>query len=181
MATKGKIIDVLRKPVRCPVCGSRIADIIYGSGNLESWEFTFRYRKDGVMGGDEIPQNPPHWACMAGCLRFRKVNEDGTPCSKKVKLLKNVRKAPAYLISWESMSASLAIRQGRDAAVHDFRVNLVTNKNEHETLSISAVSEEDAEDTAMNLVREGYLGLEGFLTLSVEVTQVPSLYAPPLG
>lgn len=180
MTNKGKIIDVLRKPARCPICGSRVTDIIYGSGDLDSCEFTFRYRKDGVMGGDEIPQNPPHWACMAGCLKFRKVKEDGTPSEKKVKMLKNVRKAPAYLISWESMSASLAIRQGNNTDVHDFRVNIVTNKNEHETLSITAVSEEDAEDTAMNLVREGYLGLEGFLTLSVEVMPVPGLYASPM-
>lgn len=180
MTAKGKIIDVLRKPQRCPICGSRVADIIYGSGDLESWEYTFRYRKDGVMGGNEIPDNPPHWGCMAGCLRFRKVLEDGSPSDKKVKLLKNMRKAPAYLISWESLMASLAIRQGRDHIVHDFRVNVVTNKNEHETLSIAAVSEEDAEDTAMNLVREGYLGLEGFLTLSVEVTPVPVLNAPHL-
>lgn len=29
-----RIIDVLRKPVKCPVCGERVVDIIYGTGDL---------------------------------------------------------------------------------------------------------------------------------------------------
>ena len=34
------------------------------------------YRREGIMGGDNIPLPPPIWAC--GCKRFSKVNLDGT-------------------------------------------------------------------------------------------------------
>lgn len=29
-----RIIDVLSKPVKCPVCGERVVDIIYGTGDI---------------------------------------------------------------------------------------------------------------------------------------------------
>jgi len=85
-----RIIDVERKPVKCPVCKSRIVDIIYGTGDMTEVEFFLKYRRDGMMGGYNIPRRPSIWECGYGCKRFRKVNPDGTDAAVKVKLLKNV-------------------------------------------------------------------------------------------
>ena len=63
-------------------------------------EFFLKYRREGMMGGDNIPRRPPIWECVCGCKRFRKVNPDGTDAPVKVKMLKNIRKAPAELINW---------------------------------------------------------------------------------
>lgn len=89
-----------RKPGKCPVCGGRVVDVIYGTGDLTEVDFLLEYRKEGMMGGDIIPRRPPVWACVCGCKRFRKVNSDGTDAPVKVKLLKNIRKAPADKINW---------------------------------------------------------------------------------
>ena len=94
-----------RKPQKCPVCGERVVDIIYGTGDMTEIEFLMEYRKEGMMGGDNIPRRPPIWECVCGCRRFRKVNRDGTDASVKVKMLKNVCKAPATRINWESNMA----------------------------------------------------------------------------
>ena len=91
MLVRTRIIDVERKPIKCPVCGSEVWDIIYGTGDMTEVEFFFTYNKPAIMGGDNIPRRPPIWACGCGCKRFRKVNPDGTDASVKVKLLKNVR------------------------------------------------------------------------------------------
>lgn len=106
MRVKSRIINVMRKPSTCPVCCSKVVDIIYGSGDMNEIEFTLAYRKDAIMGGDDIPRRPPIWACFCGCKRFRKVNADGSDAPVKVKLLKNVRKAPASLLSCTSEYAS---------------------------------------------------------------------------
>lgn len=87
-----RIIDVTRKPSKCPVCGSAVVDIIYGTGDLNEIEFMLEYNSTAIMGGDNIPRRPPVWCCSCECKRFRKVNEDGTDTPIKVKLLKNVRK-----------------------------------------------------------------------------------------
>lgn len=34
MVTQTIIIDVYRKPSKCPVCGSQVVDIIYGTGDM---------------------------------------------------------------------------------------------------------------------------------------------------
>lgn len=91
MLVRTRIIDVERKPIKCPVCGSEIWDIVYGTGDMTEVEFFFTYNKPAIMGGDNIPRRPPIWACGCGCKRFRKVNPDGTDAQVKVKLLKNVR------------------------------------------------------------------------------------------
>ena len=91
MLVRTRIIDVERKPIKCPVCGSEVWDIIYGTGDMTEVEFFLTYNKPAIMGGDNIPRRPPIWACGCGCKRFRKVNPDGTDASVKVKLLKNVR------------------------------------------------------------------------------------------
>lgn len=101
MLQRPHIIDVLRKPQKCPKCGSPVWDIIYGTGDMTEIEFLFEYHKSAIMGGDNIPRRPPIWACSCGCKRFRKVLPDGTDAPVKVKLLKNVRRAPASRIGWE--------------------------------------------------------------------------------
>ncbi len=100
MLARPRIINVKRKPGKCPVCGGWVVDVIYGTGDLTEVDFLLEYRKEGMMGGDIIPRRPPVWACVCGCKRFRKVNSDGTDAPVKVKLLKNIRKAPADKINW---------------------------------------------------------------------------------
>ena len=34
MLGRPRIIDVERKPRKCPVCGSSVVDIIYGTGDM---------------------------------------------------------------------------------------------------------------------------------------------------
>ena len=80
------------------MCGSEVVDIIYGTGEMSEIEFALEYRKQGIMGGDNIPRRPPIWACACGCKRFRKVNEDGTDAAVKVKLLKNIKRSPVKII-----------------------------------------------------------------------------------
>lgn len=94
MVTQTRIIDVYRKPCKCPVCGSQVVDIIYGTGDMTEIDFLLEYRKQGIMGGDNIPRRPPIWACSCGCKRFRKINMDGSDAEVKVKMLSKIRKAP---------------------------------------------------------------------------------------
>ena len=56
---KPRIINVTRKPSKCPDCGSSVVDIIYGTGDMTEIEFVLQYRKDGIM-----------WAALLMCLRF---------------------------------------------------------------------------------------------------------------
>lgn len=44
-----RIIDVERKPHKCPKCGERVVDIIYGTGSMTESEFLMEYRHEGVM------------------------------------------------------------------------------------------------------------------------------------
>lgn len=39
MLERPRIINVERKPSKCPVCGERVVDIIYGTGNMNEGEF----------------------------------------------------------------------------------------------------------------------------------------------
>jgi len=167
---RSRIIDVTRKPSKCPVCGSEVVDIIYGTGDITEIEFMFEYRKPAIMGGDNIPRRPPIWCCSCGCKRFRKVNPDGTDASVKVKLLKNIRKAPATRINWTSELVDKVLRCGGDTRViHKFHVKVITELGETEKLSVTAVSGTDAEDLAMELVAKGAVGLKGRRCVSYEV------------
>lgn len=91
MALYGRIIDVYRKPTKCPKCGNLVWPIIYGTGDMDEIEFLLTYRKEAVMGGDNIPRRPPIWACSCCNARFRKINEDGSDAEVRVRLLKNER------------------------------------------------------------------------------------------
>lgn len=128
--TRPRIIDVTRKPSKCPVCGSEVWDIIYGTGEMTEADFLVLYRKSAIMGGDNIPRRPPIWCCSCGCKRFRKVNMDGTDAKVKVKLLKNVRKAPVTLITWTSELASKAIRSQLMDKTQTYNVEIFTELGE---------------------------------------------------
>lgn len=89
-----RIMDVERKPYKCPACGEEggIYPIIYGTGDLTNVDLLFLYRKEACAGGDNIPRRPPIWECNYCGRRFRKVNFDGTDAPVKIRLLKNERK-----------------------------------------------------------------------------------------
>lgn len=148
-------------------------DIIYGTGDMTEVALMLEYRKDGIMGGDNIPRRPPIWACSCGCKRFRKVNPDGTDASVKVKLLKNIRKAPADKINWETSMVKRALQGNMRESIHHYKVEIETELGEKELLSITAVSGSDAEDRAENLVKKGLLGLKGTRCVSIEVFDAP--------
>ena len=170
--SRSRIINVLRKPQKCPVCGGRVVDIIYGTGDMKEWEYLLEYRRDGIMGGDNIPKRPPIWACVAGCKRFRKVNWDGSDAEVKVKMLKNVRKKPLTLINYEAEGVKDAIRANRMEDIKHYHVKIETEFAEEETLSITAVSEKEARDLAEKLIEHGGLGLAGCLCKKMEVVEV---------
>lgn len=132
-----------------------------GTGDMTEIEFLMEYRKEGMMGGDNIPRRPPIWECVCGCRRFRKVNRDGTDASVKVKMLKNVRKAPATLINWESNMANDAVSRNELSKLHHYKVEVRTELGEKEIVKVTAVDEQDAEDLALSLVMKGAVGLKG--------------------
>ena len=167
--TRPRIIDVTRKPSKCPVCGSEVWDIIYGTGEMTEADFLVLYRKSAIMGGDNIPRRPPIWCCSCGCKRFRKVNMDGTDAKVKVKLLKNVRKAPLTLIPWTSELASKPIRSQLMDKTQTYNVEIFTELGEKETVSVTAVASRDAEYTASKLVAKGMLGLKGRICVAIKV------------
>ena len=169
---KSHIINVTRKPLKCPVCGSPIIDIIYGTGDMTEVDFVLEYRKEGIMGGDNIPRRPPIWSCSCGCRRFRKVNPDGSDAIVKVKLLKNVRKAAARTISWTSPLASQALKEYNGNLFHSYLVEVTTDLEEMETLKITAVSSSDAKDHAVELVNSGLVGLHGRLCTATKVLKI---------
>jgi hypothetical protein len=170
MAVKTRIIDVERKPSKCPVCGSEIADIIYGTGDLTEMEFLYAYRKSAIMGGDNIPRRPPIWACMCGCKRFRKVNPDGSDAPVKVKLLKNVRKASLNLFNVETQSAGDALMSDNRKAVKTYKAEFETNCGEKDSIHVTAVSEVDAKSLLMSLLSDDRYGLKGTRFESLQLT-----------
>ena len=169
MLVRTRIIDVERKPRKCPVCKSSVVDIIYGTGDMTEPEFLFEYRREGIMGGDNIPRRPPIWACSCGCKRFRKVNPDGTDAPVKVKMLKDIKKKPLTLINFTSRLASLAIEGKRREIINHYLVEITTEYGEKETLNITAVNGCDAEDEARNLVANYSIGLKGTQCVELEV------------
>ena len=169
MLVKTRIIDVERKPRKCPVCGQSVWDIIYGTGDMSEVEFLLEYRRDGIMGGDNIPRRPPIWACSCGCKRFRKVNPDGTDAPVKVKMLKDIKKKPLTLINFTSKLASQAVERGRREIINHYLVEVTTEYGEKEKLSITAVNGSDAEEEARNLVANYNLGLNGTQCVELKV------------
>lgn len=156
-----RIINVTRKPSKCPDCGGEVLDIIYGTGDMTEIDFLFEYRKSAIMGGDNIPRRPPIWCCSCGCKRFRKVNPDGTDAPIKVKMLKDIRKAPLSKINWKSKLADKTLNSNCRDVIHHYQLRITTELDEHEILNITAVSGSDAEDLAEDLIAKGMIGLKG--------------------
>ena len=171
MLVRSRIIDVERKPVKCPVCGERVVDIIYGTGDMTGIEFLMQYRRDGIMGGDNIPRRPPIWACACGCKRFRKVNFDGSDAEVKVKLLKNIRPKPVTLIDFESAGVEDALNENHGETIHHYKVSIVTELGEKETLNISAITRDDAEEEARDIIARQLIGLKGTECKELEVEE----------
>ena len=44
LVRRPRIIDVERMPLKCPVCKSRVVDIIYCTGDMTEVEFFLKYR-----------------------------------------------------------------------------------------------------------------------------------------
>ena len=169
---KPRIINVTRKPSKCPDCGEEVLDIIYGTGDMTEREFLFKYRKSAIMGGDNIPRRPPVWCCACGCKRFRKVNEDGTDAKVKVKMLKNIRKASASKINWSSRMIETALDNKDIYTIYHYHAKVTTELGERETLNLTAISIDDAKELSMKLVSERMLGLNGRTCVTIEVMKV---------
>lgn len=155
------IIDVYRKPTKCPVCGERVVDIIYGTGDMTEPEFLFAYRREGMMGGDNIPRRPPIWACSCGCKRFRKINFDGTDAPVKPKLLKNIRKGSLEKFTFTDSSVEEAIRENRMSDIHHYKMHVSTEYGEKEAFWVDATSYDAAFEIAKHMVATGKIGLKG--------------------
>lgn len=123
------------------------------------------------MGGDNIPRRPPIWACSCGCKRFRKVNPDGSDAQVKPKMLKNIKSAPASVITWETSLVERVLETGIGVINH-YQIEVMTELGEKVKLNITAVNGEDAEDCAIGLVEKGALGLKGRKCISVAVFDV---------
>ena len=171
MALHSRIVNVLRKPGKCPVCGEAVWDIIYGTGEMTEVEFLYRYRKSASMGGDSIPRRPPLWECSCGCLRFRKVNPDGTDARVKVKTLKDVRPASLSKIVWTTSQCDEALKNDMMDMVHRYTVNVITDCGEKAALRVTGVNEADAIATAISLVNGGGLGLKGRFCKAFDVVE----------
>ena len=113
------------------------------------------------MGGDNIPNRPPVWACHNGCKRFRKVNADGTDAPVKVKQLSQMRQAPATVFNWQSSAITKALEAGERPRHHVYLVDICTDLDERETFKCTALSAEDAAETIRDVVACGRSGLVG--------------------
>ena len=76
-------------------------------------------------------------------------------------MLKNIRPKPLTLIDFESTAVERALLGNHHEVIHHYKVDIVTELGEKETLSITAVSGSDAEDTAREIVAKGVIGLMG--------------------
>ena len=161
MAIQTRIIDVYRKPSKCPVCGGEVVDIVYETGDTTEMEYFLWYRKLAVMGGDNIPRRPPIWACSNGCKRFRKINLDGTDAPVKVKKMKNIKQAPATTFNWQSDGVSESLRNGGKVKSHVYLVEVLTDHDEKETFKTTALDPDDAAATIREAVESGRSGLIG--------------------
>jgi hypothetical protein len=170
MAVKTRIIDVERKPSKCPVCGSEVVDIVYGTGDMTEIEFLFAYRKEAIMGGDNIPRRPPIWACSCCCKRFRKVNPDGSDAPVKVKLLQNVRKGSLESFNIEAPSVDEALSTDNHDQIKTYRVQVTTDIEETEVLSVSATSPDEAVKEAKLLFSRLY-EFEGLSCTSAKIIE----------
>ena len=188
-----RIINVLRKPQKCPVCGERVVDIIYGTGDMtdvllfekEKKVMFFPERTKGLCSFLlTAEEKEPKKTVTPSPFKGDVIDSDGDPLRQsfskihkafalrvnldclsdaavKVKMLKNVRKAPATLINWESNMAVDAVGKNEGCKTHHYKVEVRTELGEKEIVNVTAVDEQDAEDMALSLVMKGAVGLKG--------------------
>lgn len=65
------MINVIRKPRKCPFCRSRIVDIIYGEPTKE--DIKAAEKDESRLGGCLMEPNSPDWQCIKCNAQFRKV------------------------------------------------------------------------------------------------------------
>ena len=99
------------------------------------------------------------------------MNPDGTDVAVKVKMLKDIRKAPASVINWSSDTVDRALERNQIELIHKYTLDITTEFEEKETLVVTAVSQSDAELLAIDLVRNGVVGLKGRRCIKIEVNK----------
>lgn len=66
-----KLIEVKRKPCKCPMCGGKVVIISYGEPTYEAYQA--EQRGELVLGGCLIGPNSPDWQCVKCEAQFLKV------------------------------------------------------------------------------------------------------------
>ena len=101
--------------------------------------------------------------CPAGQHR------DRTYAPVKVKLLKNIRRAPLTKITWENSSAAQSPESLRTA--RHYRVDFETELGEADTMCVSVPDESEARRMAEDIVASGRVGLKGTQIISIKITE----------
>ena len=87
----------------------------------------------------------------------------------KVKLLKNIRRAPLTKITWENSSAAQSPESIR--AARHYRVDFETELGEADTMCVSAPDESEARRMAEDIVASGRVGLKGTQISSIKIAE----------
>ena len=74
------IYQVTRKPCKCPQCGGKVVNILYGEPSSEAFEKTDR--GEIVLGGCIIYEDMPDYQCTGCGAQYRKVSPDGVKWGK---------------------------------------------------------------------------------------------------
>lgn len=76
------------------------------------------------------------------------------------------------MINWETSQVEAAVINKEYDTIHHYKVDIETELEEKERLSITAVYKHDAREDAMKLVANDRLGLEGTRCVSIEVHEM---------
>ena len=79
----------------------------------------------------------------------------------KPKMLKNIRKKPLDIIEFTSEKVHEAIAEGQHERIRHYKVTFTTEYGEKDTMSISAVSKQDAEIETQSVILGLNLGIDG--------------------
>ena len=85
--------------------------------------------------------------------------------------LKDIRKAPASVINWSSDTVDRALESNQIDLIHKYTLDITTEFEEKETLVVTAVSQSDAELLAIDLVRNGAIGLKGRRCVKIKLNK----------
>ena len=76
-------------------------------------------------------------------------------------MLRNIRKKPLSVIEFTSEKAHEAIAEGQHERIRHYKVTFTTEYGEKDTMSISAVSKQDAEIETQSVILGLNLGIDG--------------------